>query len=68
MTRLVPLCLVLAALPAQAASVRSLVQEGNSAYERNEYDAALSAFYVTLSRDAFPFWTIMHVTLSWLPR
>lgn len=31
-------------------------------------DAGLSPFYVTLSRDAFPFWTIMHVTLSWFPR
>jgi hypothetical protein len=31
-------------------------------------DPALGPFYVTLSRDAFPFWTIMHVTLSWMPR
>lgn len=31
-------------------------------------DPTLAAFYVVLSRDAFPFWTIMHVSLSWLPR
>lgn len=33
---------------------------------RNDPD--LAPFYVMLSRDAFPFWTIMHVTLSWMPR
>ena len=31
-------------------------------------DAALSAMNVVLSREAFPYWTIMHVTISWLPR
>ncbi len=31
-------------------------------------DAALSAMNVVLSKDAFPYWTIMHVTLSWMPR
>jgi hypothetical protein len=31
-------------------------------------DAALGAMNVVLSKDAFPYWTIMHVTVSWIPR
>ena len=31
-------------------------------------DASLTAMDVVLSRDAFPYWTIMHVTVSWVPR
>jgi hypothetical protein len=31
-------------------------------------DAALTAMNVVFSREAFPYWTIMHITISWLPR
>lgn len=31
-------------------------------------DPALSAFHLVLGKDAFPYWTIMHVTVSWMPR
>ena len=31
-------------------------------------DATLTAMDVVLSKDAFPYWTIMHVTVSWMPR
>lgn len=31
-------------------------------------DAGLTAMNVLLSKDAFPYWTIMHVTVSWMPR
>lgn len=45
----------------------TLVAAGVWAYGfRN--DASLAPFYVMISRDAFPFWTVMHVTLSWFPR
>lgn len=27
-----------------------------------------TAFHLLLSREAFPYWTIMHVTVSWIPR
>lgn len=31
-------------------------------------DPSVSVANVVLSREAFPYWTIMHVTVSWLPR
>ena len=31
-------------------------------------DAAHHAMWVLVSRDAFPYWTIMHVTVSFTPR
>ncbi len=31
-------------------------------------DPALPGFRLLLARDAFPYWTLVHVTLSWMPR
>lgn len=31
-------------------------------------DRALPGFRLLLARDAFPYWTLVHVTLSWMPR
>jgi hypothetical protein len=31
-------------------------------------DSTLGALHAVLSKDAFPYWTIMHVTVSWMPR
>lgn len=31
-------------------------------------DRSMTGFRLLLARDAFPYWTLVHVTLSWMPR